>query len=310
MKSTGFPSPSARRQGFTALEVAAVAAIIALMAVILIPILRTRVEDSKKVAAQDDMVAIEKAETLAYADTGHYVRLQDLTRPMANSSTGTSYPSYSPDQVAHVPHAAWNRELKPGFPSYNAASTTDYGGTELMAMVRDWKGSQLAVHRSASITTLINQAPWLFSNGTEAPSSASTSGGPILVLGANAADDIAILTAAKLGGPANAAGPIISYPVDPWGNPYIFFGSGKVRDPQVSQALRGLQPADADLKHNASATETGQIDYGTAAVYCLGPDGLPGTLTGAAAQTSINYYRELGYLGYAGPNSDDLSREF
>jgi prepilin-type N-terminal cleavage/methylation domain-containing protein len=320
MKPTGFPSPSARRRGFTALEVTAVAAIIALLAVILIPIMRTRVEDSKKVAAQEDLAAIEKAETLAYADTNHYVRLQDLTCPVADqtiiaSTTGTSFQ----EQMARVPHATWNRELRPGFtPSQMTAyAASGYGGTELMTMATNWKGAQLAVHHGASIKTLIAQAPWLFSDGAVASSTSSSPkgdgtgapGGPILVLGANAADDIAILKTANIGAPVDSTGdPIITYPVDPWGNPYLFFGSGKLQDAQTDgTTLRGLAISDSDA---AAFTKTSgeKVDYGTAAVYSLGPDGVPGKAAGAALANSLSYYREMGFLGATG--SDDLSREF
>ena len=60
-----------RRRGFTAIEVSAVATIIAILALILIPIMRGRVDEAKRVAATEDMSGIEKAETLAFADTGH-----------------------------------------------------------------------------------------------------------------------------------------------------------------------------------------------------------------------------------------------
>jgi hypothetical protein len=52
---------------------------------------------------------------------------------------------------------------------------------------------------------------------------------------------------------------------------------------------------------NAVLTET---DFGTAAVYSLGPNGVPGAFFGAPS--SILYFREIGLLGTA----DDQVREF
>src|SRR5689334_11618569 len=77
--------PGTRRAGFTAIEISAVATIIAIMALILIPIVRNRVEEARKVAAQDDMAGIEKAESLAYGYSNFYFRLQDLSRPESAS---------------------------------------------------------------------------------------------------------------------------------------------------------------------------------------------------------------------------------
>ena len=67
-------------RGFTAIEVSAVATIIAILALILIPIVRNRVAEARLVAAQDDMASIEKAQSIAYGFTGKYFGLMGLER--------------------------------------------------------------------------------------------------------------------------------------------------------------------------------------------------------------------------------------
>jgi type II secretory pathway pseudopilin PulG len=59
----------------------AVASIIALLALILIPILRSQINKSRITAAMDDMAGIEKALLLAFAETDYFPRLQDLDNP-------------------------------------------------------------------------------------------------------------------------------------------------------------------------------------------------------------------------------------
>ncbi len=83
------------RFGFTAVELTAVASIIAILSLILMPIVRKRVAESRLVAAADDMRTIQIAQSLALADTGQYFRLADLDNP-STTAGGT-------------PLAFWNR---------------------------------------------------------------------------------------------------------------------------------------------------------------------------------------------------------
>lgn len=272
--------PGRSDRGFTALEVTAVAAIIAIMALILIPIMRTRVEAAKIVAAQDDMNSIEKAETLVFADTGRYVRLQDLIRPAADplilaDPLNVSYTR----ELKRPPQAVWNRALLPN---------------EIATFAKIWKGPQIAMHRSQPILSLIAQAPYLFTQ-TDVVATAP-SGGPILFLTGTPAGDVQTAIDAGINS-------TLQYPTDPWGNPYLFFGPGFVTDPQSAAGTTGgLNPNLPVLPAPQTGTE---INYGTAAVYSLGPDGRPGTT--AAIVDPLSYYREAGFLGVGG---DDLVREF
>jgi len=69
---------SFRRRGFTAAELSAVAAIIAILALIVIPIFRDRVDEARRVGTLDDMQGLAKALLLANADVSFYPRLNDL----------------------------------------------------------------------------------------------------------------------------------------------------------------------------------------------------------------------------------------
>jgi hypothetical protein len=73
--------------------------------------------------------------------------------------------------------------------------------------------------------------------------------------------------------------------LDPWGNPYIFFGSGEIGE---------FGNPDTDNETN----------YSQAVVYSLGPDGLPGN---ADPSQPRSYFRDFpDGIGFG----DDLSREF
>ena len=74
-------------RGFTAAELSAVAAIIAILALIIIPIFRDRVDEARRVGTLDDMQGLAKAILLANADTGLYPRLNDLDNGQAFTPT-------------------------------------------------------------------------------------------------------------------------------------------------------------------------------------------------------------------------------
>ena len=68
------------KYGFTAAEIVTVVAIIAILALIVIPRFFQRTDEAKIVAAKDEMQQIAKMESLAYADTGFYIFPPDLMR--------------------------------------------------------------------------------------------------------------------------------------------------------------------------------------------------------------------------------------
>lgn len=71
-----------RRWGFTAVEVAMVATVIAILALLILPIFRQRAADARRVAADDELQSIVKALLLIEADVGDFLpRLNDLDNP-------------------------------------------------------------------------------------------------------------------------------------------------------------------------------------------------------------------------------------
>jgi type II secretory pathway pseudopilin PulG len=177
-----------------------VATIIAILAMIVLPLFRKRTEDAKLVAAQDDMRGLRAALVLANADSDKWFRLQDL-----DNSSIYNEPAVNPDE--EVPIAVWNRQLT--FTEREALSTEDR-----------WIGPYDSVSRYVYLFQ-INTAyavptgysnlqrsdkPWLFRN---------RDGGPILDLAADSSLD--------------------KIPTDPWGNPYLFFGPGQLGESPGSE---------------------------------------------------------------------------
>lgn len=235
--------------GFTAIEIAMVATVIAILALIVLPLFRKRTDEAKIVAAKDDLRSLRDALVMANAYTDQWFRLQDL-------DNGQTYnePPLNPD--TEVPIAYWNREI-----TVFERSQLTMGHSD-----KRWTGPYASLPRSAYLGELnpnfvlppqyqanarYNYRPELFRSNN----------GPILDL-------------------IGRDSPLDKIPVDPWGNPYIFFAPGKI----------GISPA----------TET---DYSNAVIYSLGPNGVPGNV-----QTTNPYYylREAGYLGLG----DDLYISF
>jgi prepilin-type N-terminal cleavage/methylation domain-containing protein len=262
----------AGRRGFTAIEISAVATIIAILALILIPIVRKRVDESKVVAAQDDMIGIEKAELMAYGQTGHYFRLHDLDRPEPSQDDLTAL---NPADLANsqavlkVPPGYWDRP------------TIQYSETNYL--ISNWKGPYMTFNRAQTLNFIALNYLQLIRTPDSAVSGALN--GPLMII---KADDKDWTTA--VGAMNNRR-----YPTDPWGNPYLFFGPGKI-------SLLGGQTAvaEAELK-----------DYSNAAIYSLGPDGNPGSLL---ASDPLSFFRETAELpanfGKGLGTGDDLKREF
>lgn len=186
-RSTALPTG-----GFTAIEISAVATIIAILALVLIPIMRTQVARSRVVAAQDDLRGIDTGETTAFGYTDHHFRLQDLTR-----GTPKVEPGMTQDQIdaeyAKAPSAYWNIPL---------------ADSQKGALVNTWSGPYLAIHKYETVQSLLDSGFHAAKFRSDA-SALNVGEGPILVL---EGDDI-----------GNQ-----KYPIDPWGSPYIFFGAGRI----------------------------------------------------------------------------------
>ncbi len=239
------------RLGFTALEMSAVATIIAILALILMPLLRKRIEESRITAAMADMKQIELAQMMIHADTGYYVRLFDLSHPSADPGDSQA--------VAQIklPKATWNQPI-------NQAS--------LNAFRNNWNGPYAVPNRQRLLREVVEGLPQLFRG--DAVAGLNPQEGPVLLLEEDGFDE-------RGQGAVNRS----RYPIDPWGNPYIFFGPGQIGEYGYPTPL------------------TNETNFNTAVIYCLGPNGGPGQVTN---YTSNHFFRETGALG----TFDDLSREF
>jgi len=201
--------------------------VIALLALLIMPLFRDRIEAARRAAAQDELNTLMKAETLAFADTGYYFRLQDL-----DNTTEYNEPPQRPQD--EVPQTSWNRpftleerrKLRPGSPSA-------------------WQGPYISVskYKYMELQDAVTGVPEFFWSNTGR-------GGPIMDLTGNR-----WWTDPQL--PMVWDNPEDKILIDPWGTPYLFFGTGK-------------------LLEEGSRYQAQETPFGNAAVYCLGPDGMPG----------------------------------
>lgn len=220
-----------RTRGFTAIEVAMVATVIAILALIVLPLFRNRVDEAKIAAAQADLASLMKSQMVAQADTGHYFRLEDLDN-VAGNTPGTppglgitieTPPIYftAPGGTAEIPRGISLQEWQA------------LGGPQ---SAPNFKGPYASFSRALTYQELRNAPISLYV--------LRSAGGP---LSYRAIRDIP--NAGFLPAPADSRlydSLLNRYPIDPWGNPYLFF-------PPSSEST-----------------------YNFASIYSLGPDGLPG----------------------------------
>jgi type II secretory pathway pseudopilin PulG len=245
-----------KEKGFTAVEIAMVATVIAIFALIALPIFRNRVEEAKLAAARSDLGSLMKAEILAKADTGFFLRLEDL------DNTENNVPS-SPINgiVLETPPFVY-----PNGPASLRTSLTQAQIVQLAgpASAPKFRGPYITFQRATTYAELkVNPLASLVLQSVTA----------------NRLSPIQDVPAAQ----AQAVGLFDSdqnrIPVDPWGQPYLFFPS------------------------------TGETSYSNSVIYSMGPNGVPGdgSLGGSGA-----YLRPLagsllpGNLGA----DDDLQVQF
>ncbi len=243
-------------KGFSLAEVGAAAAILAIMSLLVIVLVRERVQEARLTACQDDLVSLMKAETLAYADTNQFFRLQDLD----NTAEPNAHPAVA------LPQAYWN------MPFQGAA-----GNTLRKTLESRWKGPYTAVPGNTTLNDILN-----IDGRTEFFWGVAGAGGPILLIQPDT---------------SAATEPYSDkIPVDPWGNPYIFFGPGKITDElgSVSVSQPPLDPPNGP-----------ETDFGNSVIYSMGPDGFPGSRVNFNA---ADLRREAGWLG--GQGTDDLKITF
>jgi type II secretory pathway pseudopilin PulG len=127
-----------RLKAFTAVEVTMVAAVIAILALIILPLFQKRADKARIAAAQDDLSGLAKAEILANADTDWYFRLQDLDNTKL-------YPGTADQVDLAVPYAVWDRALS---------------SIEREVLVRRWEGPYIAVQSKTSALVGVARANW------------------------------------------------------------------------------------------------------------------------------------------------------
>jgi type II secretory pathway pseudopilin PulG len=250
--------------GFTAVEIAMVATVIAIIALLILPIFRQRTEEARRVAALDELSSIAKAMLLIEADIGIQVRLNDL-------DNGDELGNVTNDNVGTAPPiAAWNGTLES-----DVAKSRD-------TVVANWLGPYAAFERFVYMTNSL-AVPTLD------PFFYTENGGPIYhVTGArafsgNTSGGTSITDTDVAPFPSDPIGLADRFPVDPWGQPYLFFGKGTI------EYVGG---------------GTAESVFNTSVVYSMGPDGFPGENNPGAPLTF--YHRETGILG----TGDDLQYRF
>ena len=259
--STGIQGKTNSR-GFTAIEITAVATIIAILAMLIIPLLTERVDKARETAARNDLKELTNVQMLARADTGKYFRLQDLDNT----------PEFNPLDYdlfldIYLPHCEWNRELDPN---------------QREQLAEMWQGPYISFGNSEFVSNVFEDMPELFW-GTwrtwplASPSPQPPAGGPFFL---STKDFDRNLTPPW---PATKD----RMPLDPWGHPYIFFGDGKILD----SGDLPMPPGSVPPAITAAGAET---DFKARVIYSLGPDGSPGDLR---PRNSRNFFRELGIIG-------------
>lgn len=243
-----------RELGFTAIEITMVATVIAIIALLILPIFRGRTDEAKVVAAQDDLDSILKSEILAEADTAQYFRLQDL-------DNSVNYSISNIDPSSDVPISYWNRPISES--ERQALSTS-----------QRWKGAYFTVKKYAYLGPLPNLPEYAdkFDLIRANHPALWRNGGPILHIGNGGVSptDLGLEDA-----------PVDRVPIDPWGQPYIFFGPGK-------------------LGQNTSI----ESNYGWGLIVSTGPNGVPGNKTSGVLGS--DYLRENGVIG----TGDDIIIRF
>jgi len=216
-------------------EIAMVATVIAILALLVLPLYRARVTEAKISAARDEVSSIAKSQLLAEADIGYHVRLQDLDNGRGADAVNTNNVHLLP------PIAVWNGTL-------NGPSTPVVGMVNVNrdTVVKNWLGPYGALTSYAVVAELSDY--WY---------NDSTGTGFINVVGGSGA-----FPSHPTAGGDNPD--MDRYPVDPWDSPYAFFGQGRfpANDPLesefnysviVSFGPNGVVADDADIATNPSA---------------------------------------------------------
>ena len=244
-----------RQRGFTAIEIAMVATVIAILALLVLPLFRNRVEEAKIAAAQADLTSLMKAEQLVQADTGKFVRLEDLDNIKLNlpATPPANGVTLEIPITGFIPDSPLSKRAV-----FTLAEWNKFAGTEKLPK---FCGPYIAFQRAFAYSDLLTKAE----NQTLANAILFSRTG-------NLASPIYDLPSGTL-----KDSPDNRIPIDPWGNPYMFF------------------PA------------TDETSFRSNVIYSMGPNGVPGNNLNASTP---NDYLRGASLGFGTPNTDDLVVQF
>lgn len=134
------------QSGFTAAEIITVVAIIAILALIVIPKFWSRTEEARIARAKEEMARFSDAESLAFADTGFYVYLGNLHG--SEQLTNTILTTWSYQNWINAPYA---QQVDP-----------QIGSGYTITTVKTWKGPYITIQPSEIVdeTTFAPLDPW------------------------------------------------------------------------------------------------------------------------------------------------------
>lgn len=253
-------------RGFTAVEIAMVASVIAILALLVLPIFRQRAEDARLAAAQDEVQSLVKALLLVEADMpgGRFmVRLNDLDNRSYQDDPASTSTTPNPAWALEPPRTYWVAGTGAGdLGRFISSADPSYRFDYLSTVVQNWSGPYVAYRSTISLQEILDNFDEFTDGRSNSTQSRAPGTGPIAVFDADI-DSQSLLQD--------------RYPVDPWGSPYLLFGSD-------------------------------ETVYNIRAIYSLGPDGVPGPVPGLPPGGAADFDRRRGVLGITG--SDDIFFEF
>lgn len=191
------------RRGFTAVEIAMVASVIAILALLILPIFRQRAEDAREVAANDELSGLTKALLLVEADMPG-ARFSPQLSDLDNRENTAAAPATATTLDLEPPRIRWFPSTTTGVSGSFQVIPTD---AEWQTVVSSWRGPYIAQRKTMPLSEVFRLFPRL----TNRPGN----NGPIKVPNPALAGDEPY-TQANIDNDR--------YPLDPWGTPYLFFG--------------------------------------------------------------------------------------
>jgi prepilin-type N-terminal cleavage/methylation domain-containing protein len=247
------------RRGFTAVEMSMVVTVIAILALLIIPLFQKQTDEARIAAAEGDIREFAISMQLANAHTGFFFTLSSLDNT-------ENYTTVNIDPTLDVPVVTWNHALTPAERAALAPTATP---NERAQLATGWQGPYASFRRTITPIELDALKPNTYFRGGPAGSPAAGTNGPI-----NQQFDAAL-------GAINFSSDRL--PLDPWGNPYLFYGPDYYHPPNGSGGL------------------VAETHFRNSLFVSFGPNGLPGD---APTFDAVTLMRESGVVG----TGDDIFR--